>query len=45
MKKVAIYARVNGKKDSLERQITSLEGYVKKQFPQAPWLLKTLIVD
>ena len=46
-KRVVIYARVSGntQKDDLERQITSLEEYVETQFPQAAWLLKTLIVD
>jgi len=39
-KRVAIYARVSGntQKDDLERQITSLEEYVKNQFPQAEYI-------
>jgi len=47
VKRVAIYARVSGntQKDDLERQITSLEEYIRKEFPQAAWLLKTLMVD
>jgi len=46
VKRVAIYARVSGntQKDDLERQITSLKDYVRKEFLQASWLLKTLIV-
>jgi putative resolvase len=37
LKRFAIYARVSGntQKDDLERQITSLEDYVRKHFPQA----------
>ena len=36
VKRVAIYARVsnNTQKDDLDKQITSLEEYIKKQFPQ-----------
>jgi len=40
VKRVTIYARVSGnKKDDLERQIKSLEEYVKKQFPQAEYIV------
>jgi len=41
VKRVAIYARVSGstQKEDLERQITSLEDYVKKQFPQAEYIV------
>jgi len=41
VKRVAIYARVNEntQKDDLERQITSLEDYVRKQFPQADYVV------
>jgi len=41
VKRVAIYARVSGntQKDDLERQITSLEDYVKEQFPQADYVI------
>ena len=41
VKRVAIYARVrdNTRKDNLDRQITSLEEYVKKQFPQAEYIV------
>jgi len=41
VKRVAIYTRVSGntQKDYLERQITSLEDYVKKQFPQADYVI------
>jgi len=41
VKRVAIYARVSGntEKDNLERQITSLEDYVKEQFPQADYVI------
>jgi len=37
VRRVAIYARVSGntQRDDLERQIASLEEYVRKQFPQA----------
>ena len=40
-KRIAIYARVSGntQKDDLERQITSLEDYVKKRFPQAEYIV------
>jgi len=41
VKRVAIYARVSGntQKDDLERQVASLEEYVKKQFPQAEYIV------
>ena len=41
LKRVAIYARVSGstQKDDLERQISSLEDYVKKYFPQAEYIV------
>jgi len=41
VKRVAIYARVSGntQKDDLERQIASLEDYVRKQFPQAEYII------
>ena len=41
VKRVAIYARVSGntQKDDLERQIASLEDYVRKQFPQANYVI------
>ena len=41
VKRVAIYARVSGntQKDDLERQIASLEDYVRKQFPQADYII------
>jgi len=41
VKRVAIYARVSGntQKDDLERQIASLEDYVRKQFPQADYMV------
>jgi len=41
VKRVAIYARVSGntQKDDLERQITSLEDYVKEQFPRADYVI------
>jgi len=39
IKRVAIYARVSGKKEDLDRQVTSLEEYVKKQFPQAEYIV------
>ncbi len=41
LKRVAIYARVSGntQKDDLERQISSLEDYVKKHFPQAEYIV------
>ncbi|OYT47646.1 MAG: IS607 family transposase [Desulfurococcales archaeon ex4484_42] len=44
LKRIAIYARVSGstQKDDLERQITSLEGYIRKHFPQAEY---TVIKD
>ncbi len=41
VKRVAIYARVSGntQKDDLERQIASLEDYVRKHFPQAEYVI------
>jgi len=41
VKKVAIYVRVSGnmQKDDLERQIASLEDYVRKQFPQSEYIV------
>ena len=41
VKRIAIYARVSGntQKDDLERQISSLEDYVKKHFPQAEYMV------
>lgn len=41
LKRIAIYARVssNTQKDDLERQITSLEDYAKKHFPQAKYIV------
>ena len=41
VKRVAIYARVGGntQKDDLDRQIASLEDYVRKQFPQADYIV------
>ena len=41
LKRIAIYARVSGntQKDDLERQISSLEGYVRKHFPQAEYIV------
>ena len=41
MKRIAIYARVSGntQKDDLERQIASLEDYVRKHFPQAEYVV------
>jgi len=41
VKRVAIYARVSGntQRDDLERQIASLEDYVRKQFPQAEYIV------
>jgi len=41
VKRVAIYARVSGntQKDDLDRQITTLEDYVRKQFPQADYVV------
>ena len=41
LKRIAIYARVSGntQKDDLERQITSLEDYVRKHFPQAEYIV------
>ena len=41
LRRIAIYARVSGniQKDDLERQITSLEDYVRKRFPQAEYMV------
>jgi len=41
VKRIAIYARVSGntQKDDLERQIISLEDYVRKHFPQAEYVV------
>ena len=41
LKRIAIYARVSGnmQKDDLERQVTSLEDYVRKHFPQAEYIV------
>lgn len=41
LKRIVIYARVssNTQKDDLERQITSLEDYVKKHFPQVEYIV------
>jgi len=41
VRRVAIYARVSGntQKDDLERQIAFLEDYVRKQFPQAEYIV------
>jgi len=41
VKRIAIYARVSGntQKNDLERQISSLEDYVKKHFPQAEYMV------
>ncbi len=41
LKRVAIYARVSGgtQRDDLERQVASLEDYVRKQFPQAEYVV------
>ncbi len=41
LKRIAIYARVsnNTQKDDLERQITSLEDYVREHFPQAEYIV------
>jgi len=41
VKRVAIYARVreNTQKDDLDRQIASLEDYVRKQFPEADYIV------
>jgi len=40
-RRVAIYARVSGntQKDDLERQVASLEEYVRKQFPHAEYIV------
>jgi len=41
LKRIVIYARVsdNTQKDDLERQISSLEDYVRKHFPQAKYIV------
>jgi len=41
VRRVAIYARVseNSQRDDLERQVASLEEYVRKQFPQAEYIV------
>jgi len=41
VKRVAVYARVSGytQRDDLERQVASLEDYVRKQFPQAEYIV------
>jgi len=41
VKRVAVYTRVSGntQKDDLERQVASLEDYVRKQFPQAEYIV------
>ncbi len=41
MKRVPIYARVSGgtQRGDLERQVASLEDYVRKQFPQAEYVI------
>jgi len=41
VKRAAIYARVSGnmQKDDLESQVVSLEDYVRKQFPQAEYVI------
>jgi len=41
VKRVAVYARVSGdtRRDGLERQVALLEDYVKKQFPQAGYIV------
>ena len=41
LKSIAIYARVSGntQKDDLERQISSLEDYVRRHFPQAEYMV------
>ena len=41
LKSIAIYARVSGntQKDDLERQVASLEDYVRKHFPQAEYII------
>ncbi len=41
LKRIAIYARVSGntQKDDLERQISSLEDYVRRHFPQAEYMV------
>jgi len=41
VKRIAIYAKVSGntQKDDLERQISSLEDYVRKHYPQAEYMV------
>ena len=41
LKRIGIYARVSGitQKDDLERQVSSLEDYVRKHFPQAGYIV------
>jgi len=41
LKRIAIYARVSGntQKDDLERQITSLEDYVREHYPQVEYVV------
>ena len=41
LKRIAIYARVSGntQKDDLERQISSLEDYVRGYFPQTEYII------
>ena len=41
VKRIAIYARVSGntQKDDLERQVSSLEDYVRKHYPQAEYVV------
>jgi len=41
LKRIAIYARVSGstQKDDLERQVSSLEDYVRKHFSQAEYVV------
>jgi len=41
LKRIAIYARVSGntQKDDLERQVASLEEYVRKHFPQVEYIV------
>ncbi len=41
VKRIAIYARVSGntQKDDLERQISSLEDYVRRHFLQAEYMV------
>jgi len=41
VKRVAVYARVSGytQRDDLERQVALLEDYVRRQFPQAEYIV------